>query len=343
MFSLIMCFSAQPGLSQEITTEVVGEAHARGWVVLRAVFPARGKVVYASLGMRGDDGQQQPISAGLGHHGELPRFVSADAQRTVIDIFVVQDAKEPCDRAAFDSPGRYHLRWHIRFEEPTGELEIDQIVDVAAVTKPDACFLDRASDLRLMARLLGRDPLESFSPEVREAVLRPENADCRAFLFIEAIREFMGSDPRTLVKSLPRELDRRLWADTLFEVFEECPESSYAPYAACVAGTFYVAEIEEANRRDHQSRIALQARQSDDYRRALRALNFATANRYLAGNAYFKLAVLACFGADWESMESAFVSMEALPWDEEARKETASLRRSLQAARDKYEREHGER
>lgn len=331
-------FGGERGLGQEITTELVGEAHAKGVVALRASFGSRVRIADVSLEMSVNGEDYVTVSTDL--RGALPRFVSNGAQRTDVDLLIDQDLKSPCPGPAFHSPGRYYLRWHIRFDEQPTAIEVDQIVDVGSVTDADACFLERAGDQEMLISLLGRDPFAAFGPEVREAVRRPENADCRAFPLIAMLKESMGDDPRTLAKTFPRELERRLWADTIYELLEACPQSSYAPYAACFAGTFYVAEVEEANRREHQSRVAPQAKDTADYRRARRALTIATANPYLAGNAYYKLALLSCFAADWSEMDAALASAETRALNDEDRRDFDELRQSLRTVRETYEREN---
>lgn len=265
----LMFCHGQSALAEDVTADAVGKARAKGLVVLRAIFPPRGEVWRVSL-LSSEDGERF-TQAGIGAlNRRLLWSVVDDGEFTT--VFVPAIGSYGGDVSFFDGPGPHWVRWKIAFRDDskprTAEdqgakdiqpAQIDQRLDVVEPCRSDLGFLSRLGEIERIKTLLGREWIEGRTEAAQKAMLASslEAAEFRALAVVgellEATRERVpwelsyARHGKTIESAL-------IWADTLWALAQEFPDSSYAPYAASYAGCCYLAPVFEAYRSEKSNR-----------------------------------------------------------------------------------------
>jgi hypothetical protein len=132
-------------------------------------------------------------------------------------------------------------------------MEIAQTLFVKPAVEADSAFMARISNGELLLALFGQN---AFSEDVRERLLLPSAHDFRALTVIgELLKATRGSEFGSGMSAPKSAEEVRRWADTMWALAREIPDSSYSPYAAYYAGCCYAVlglerarEVERAQR-----------------------------------------------------------------------------------------------
>lgn len=190
---------------------------------------------------------------GLGKPRPLNLFHSIQygSRQANISVAFAGDLQNTSGEFFPDVPGEYWFRWRLWMNDiNTAPLELDQKVKFAPVAISDSLFLDRLGTEKMMRELFGDTYFDRLNEDSRARWMGPKNHDMRALRVIgellEATREYeLGHFSfASVVKT--RE-DAARWADGLWALVQEIPDSTYAPYAAYFVGQcHYTAAMADA-------------------------------------------------------------------------------------------------
>lgn len=348
------------GLAPAIAAIAVGQepcvdadrgAYAKGPVVLRLSFPSQGEVKDVSVLFSTDGDTFENTRAGLPRNWQLFTSVGDDGETTTALILLVGRFDMGKKSFLFDEPGTYHFRWGVGFkDEGVDGFNARQIVEVGPAREADLAFLDRLADPDLLRYLFGDDFFDRQTETVRERMLAPSGADMRALKVIARLLQATRATSASNVfldHKLPKEEDKRRWGDTLSELAEAIPESSYAPYAAYYAGCCYsmigliqVAEGIQANQvpgqpKDRAAETELRfslTKKNTDCARACKAFGFAArrGDDYLKPRALFQQAVLRASSGALDEVEQLLSKAEQIvPGEKTIQKMSGKLRKRV--------------
>jgi hypothetical protein len=255
---------------------------------------------------------------------------------------------------AFDEPGTWVAKWSIGFEDRRiPDLELERTIRVGPISPPDREFLSRISDPGLLRQLFGADFFERRTDTVRDRMLSPSasGADFRALCIIaELLKATEYQEPWSTARERGSMESMMVWADVLWKLAQEFPESSYAPYAASYAGCCYLTSAFERFRTERNARgisdrkmtraqfdlLSSSARNAGPFKKAEAALAFAVthADAYLKPRALFYSTFVHFMRGDADAFASTLdaVSVAApgdtvlTSWIPEQRKELDRLR-----------------
>ena len=258
---------------------------------------------------------------------------------------------------AFSRPGTYEVRWQFG---STGvspvDFAIEQTVEVGVATRADLQFIERLSEPDLLRQLFGEEFFARQTDTVREQMLSPSGADCRALKVIAQLLKATRADEPGDVVGPRRSMENALkWADSLIGLATEFPESSYAPYAAYYAGCCYLAALTEAMEdmtkergiKDHSmnqedlQRVTAFGKRSPYYQKAEQALSLAAerCDPYLRPRVhYFQAFLRLCGGGFEEAGELLDRAVEAGGKRGTIQKVVDTLRRDLVQAKERLSR-----
>ncbi len=277
-------------LAQAQVVDIVGEAHAKGIVVLRTSFPVRGELHSFGLDIRLDDGSYAPAQTNPLRGHRFSKHMVRGAENTgevVLLVPVVGRFDLAPFGFLFEEQNTYELRWDIRFKAPgAAPLKIDQTVTVGPSSNADLEFLRRIGDRGFQTKFLGRAPPEQASSELLALGLIGE-------LLLGAQGAPVSDDAARGTLSQ---------GSMLADLAKEIPESSFAPYAAFYAGRIFHGHLREARQLESPSP---EAQRHSLYRRSEQALRLAVANgdAFLKPRALCSLAVLHVRAASWTDAE----------------------------------------
>lgn len=302
----VLCVALVCGSAHYVVGHGIGDdqsLHAQAPVVLRVELPGHAKITSIGLEISGDGSVFRKTKVGIPKPWLLLRSLSSDDQRTIVLVPLVGEFDTYSAKFLFELPGRYFLRWRIRFaEEGTEVLQIDQTVEVLTPRRPDLDFLRDLDDRQFQQNLRGK------------SIPWPEDAAVPAnYLALDVIKQLMGATRERVPMNAASErgsLEEALrWADTLQGLAKAHPDSGYAPYAAYYAGCCYltsVAEtVKEVLRQDGVDALSAVPTANTHYANALRALTMAAENGdpYLRPRALHQLAWHAAWGGKLKESE----------------------------------------
>ena len=140
--------------------------------------------------------------------------------------------------------GTYWVKWgaNSKTEGGTRELEVRQAIHAQQPSQSDLALLERISDPALLRHLFGEDVFDRQPDAIRERMLSAEGADRRALKVIgQLLLATRGDAPDKAVRKRKGKESLQTWADVMWKLAQDYPESSYAPYAAYYAGCCYYA------------------------------------------------------------------------------------------------------
>jgi len=212
--------------------------------VVRGTFPTRGEVlgVGVTFSRDGINFQSTDAQGGLARHHEPFWSVREDGGKTTVLALVFARPENGVADFLFDELGTYYFHLHVTFRGREGD-PLDEL-GRAQVTKPgvmDGAFVQRLAEPTVLRDLFGRDVFADAAEDFNRWIMSKDGSDYRAIMvineFLEATRlrdpqDMFGSEKRTPESAL-------VWADTLWPLAQEFPDSSYAPYTAFYAGMCY--------------------------------------------------------------------------------------------------------
>ena len=287
----------------EPSCDVNGVVHAKGMLVLRCRFPGEGIVNAVGLSLS-VDGENFEV-AGVG----LPRpwnvFWSAYSSGEVTTVLVPGAASFEPGR---EKPGTYYLRCSAAFEEEgVGPTKIVHKLTVAPPDPSDLGFLRRVSNAELLGTLFPGPP-----NDIQEAAggnaFSSSYSDLLAVAVIgELLKATRADEPGDVVGPRGGLENALKWADALFALAKEFPNSSYAAYAAYYAGCCYVGALGQENKDKHKEIVSPAGKGSAYYGKATEALGFAVerADAYLKPRALYHQAFLYLCSAEFDQAEDS--------------------------------------
>lgn len=254
VMSSTLVLLAVSALVANTTDATNATAHRMGISVVHATFSSRGEVWNVSLKVSRDGETFGTANVGFPRPWQLFRSVSYNQDQTTVLIPVAAYFATNEKMLLFQDSGRHWFRVEVNFrdaskprnapfqvDETIEPVVIEQILDVREALQADLNFIRGLADPDLIRAMFGQNFFERQDPETR--VHYRNNPDVLAVAvigkFLEATRE---SDPTRV--NLPRG-DLRKAADLLWQLAQEIPESSYAPYAAYFAGCCYLSDVFE--------------------------------------------------------------------------------------------------
>lgn len=261
LVTLVTCAMTPQLHGNDVRTQVDGEAHAKGVVLLRVTFSSKGEVWSVRLDTSRDGEEFREAGIGLPRAYKLFRSIANDQKNT--SVLVPAIAWFRTEGFFFDEPGTYWFRWGISFRnqekprtvpdqrDPNIEaVVVDQIVEVEPPTQADLDFIAGLGGRNLMRAMAGEDFFERQTGDAIEHVSDPEVRAVGVIgRLLYATREGWVGD---IMRVAGPRGDARNAAEMLLNLAKEIPESSYAPYAAYYTGCCYYAscfeEAEEAVR-----------------------------------------------------------------------------------------------
>lgn len=300
----ILCNHVEGGWAQSLGAmdEVVP---AKSAIVVTVPLSIEGEVGGISLMWSRDGETFYPAQVGFPRPWQLFSHVQSADDTTTILVPLIGGFAVSDPRFLFDAPGMYHLKWSLTIEgQDNTPIEVEQTLEVASPRLPDVQFLVRLSDPQMLRHLFGDDFFERQTHAVRERMLSPEGADERALKVIARLLEFTrAAEPGDVAGSRGTPEMALVWADTLWPLAQEFPESSYAPYAAYYAGCSYMLSAMLTNKQAAGEICAAgAAARSPHYDLARSCLNLASerADLYLKPRVAYMQVFLKGVNADWD-------------------------------------------
>jgi len=305
-----------------------------------------------------DGGTFHPLGAGHPRADDL--FRSIQYLDNHIRIMVVLIGNLQYSNGIFfpERAGEYLFRWKVVLdEENAGPQWIESRIIFAPTDHADLAFLQRIADSRTTKLLFGEDFFGRQGQATRERLLGPKGPDIRALMPIfELLEATRAREPGDVVRPRKSIENGLRWADSLFELAREFPDSSYAPYAAYYAGCCYLTAVEAAIKKvqmetgngqgdggmtgsDWQALLAV-GRANPNYAKADEAMKFAVekADIYLKPRALYMSAFVRGCTNNWEETERVLDdAIEAAPGDSLIEEMVEKLRRQLAIARERDE------
>ena len=292
------------------TATIEEGARAKGVVLLRATIPSVPCPRYTTLRVSADHRQDEEKASTVTIYGT---FVQSGIMDNEACSLLVPAFAGPTDYHeigfAFSQPGVYQVSWQFG---STGvspvDFSVDQTVHIDPPAVPDLTFLARLADPDLTRAMFGEDFFDRQSDAIREKMLAPEGAERRALKVIAQLLLATRADEPGDVVGPRGSIENGLkWAEALFALAKELPESSYAPYAAYYAGCCYVTALGQENKDKHKEIVSPAGRESAYYRKARDAFSLAVAraDAYLKPRALYHEGFLHLCGAEFEQAEKS--------------------------------------
>lgn len=328
------------GLCQE-TGQIVSFPH-HSFSVLRATVPTGDAIRSVNFSLTKDG---ETLDTGFGLPRPHENFRSTFHKSNETDIVLVAVGRWGMGAAefVFDEPGTWHAKWTVGFEDPSiAELEIMQTLEVEPMVPQDGRFLARISDVEWLRRFLGAEFHEPTEEDARQWFLSPDGADHRALIVIGKILEATQyGEPMTVGGKLGSVQRALQWGDALWELAQDIPDSSYAPYAAFYAGCCYMAGVGDAMKKAHGTLVTPLAKEHPLFGKADAALAFAVerGDPYLQPRAIHNQAFLFALAADWNKTNEVLKrGYELTGTRGTARSRLESLDEQIQKARAEFTR-----
>jgi hypothetical protein len=298
----------------------IGPAHARGIVVVELALDAWDGMADIELTVSNSEGKYVNAGAGV-HRGRFGSCVPrrSDGDRVVATIPLV---------GMFDLGPKGFL-----FDEDGGQETIDQTIRVSDVLDADEEFLARLGDRSTFERLGLPDFEETFSEKPLAHFPARIPTTVTDFRALGVIGELLKASEALAPDAVPQQLGSReavaSWGQVLGGLAQECPESSYAPYAAFFAGCCYSGNImgrtqdvirsekvpgAPVDRLSEAKRRIEVTKKDEDLHKGLEALTFAVehGDTYLKPRALLHLATLTCMAGDVGEIEALLSQAEQL-------------------------------
>ena len=215
-----------------------------------------------------------------------------------------------------------------------------QTLEVGPISPQDRQFLARISSVELLREFLGADFPEPAEEGAREWFLSADAADHRALLVIgEVLKATRHESPWYVMQDRKTAEQCLAWANTLWELAEDLPASSYAPYAAWYAGCCYAAAVIRSSNSQDRPLFSEALAREDNFAAADEAFVFAVgrADTYLKPIVLLHRAYLAGFAGQWKKSEGLLTAaLDAAPGNDEMRDRGTRLRNDLAKVRARH-------
>jgi hypothetical protein len=357
----VLCGFAATLKALEVETGVEHGAHAKGIVVVRASFPSQGEV--GGVGLRLTRDGVESCELGVDVYGRQNLLLRSIAHRERITTIRIPTILGRFQKGiwVFDEPGAYQLRWGVNFKEESVEgFKVHQAVELAPPLDADREFLERLADPSLLQRLFGEDFFDQQTESFLDRILAETGADHRALtVIVPLLKATRAPNPQEAARPRQSAENARTWAEAMYELAKELPDSSYAPYAAYYAGCCYsavaIARIVETvqderipgERKDRiaevKRRFAL-AKTDSELGKGLKAFAVAAdhGDEYLKPRALYQQAFIQAFAGKLDDAEALLSEAEAVaPGEgtvremiERVRQEICEFKQKLQQADD---------
>lgn len=217
---------------------------ARGLHLISVSLPALGQVSSCALSI-GVDGREFQQGYGLPRSGNLFKMILPTAETTQVLVVAVARWIPGHSEFTFVRTGTYYARWNILFDNRDTPLQLEQTITVKSPRPDDIKFLERLSDVTLLKDLFGEGVFDDYPKHSREKLLSSQGEDARALMVVQELLQATRESVSWEIAGLRNgSLDSALrWADVLWEMAQEMPDSTYAPYAASYAGCAYSAQV----------------------------------------------------------------------------------------------------
>ena len=284
------------------SAEIIGDAHARGFLLVKFTLPGNQEVERIELQIKRPGDEYRIARPGI-HRGRfgIGKTMSEEGQPvTTVWLPVIAEYDLTPRGFLFDRPGIYELRWSLYLDNATTAVEVEQPIPVASANEQDSRFL----------RHLGSEQFfRNLHPEFQfpEPVLQKWSGnvgDLRALILIQRLVEGIELfDPPVLFRTwkTPEQLLRAAQAFSLLA--KEFPESTYAPYAAYYAGCAYSSLTAKKNREEHGNLVSKAAIGSTDYRAAMEMLTLAQdlGGAFIGNRVEYQRTLLLCYANQLDS------------------------------------------
>ena len=298
----------------------------RALSVLSTAVPVKSekdRVVDVELQVTLDGGETfHPLGLGFPRPSDLFRASRYTEDSAFVSIAFAGNLQGDFGPSFPEVAGKYLFRWRIWLDNVNGPpVEVEQRIEFGKPAGADLQFIERVAEPRFLRRLFGKDPFDSYTSEAKNWVARPEAVDHRASLVIARLLEATRAKEPNAVIALGTSLENAVvWADSLWEIAQALPESSYAPYATYFAGCVYLSKafadrqswmkeqgMGERGLDDHKrDAIIAHIRDNADYSKADGVLRMAanSADEYLKPRVLYMLAMHRAGAFDLESAET---------------------------------------
>ncbi len=325
-----------------------GEAHAKSFMLLRATFEQQGEVGHVGLGVSRNGEPFRNVAISVSGSASLPRSVCTEQGITTILLPVVGEYTIGPAAFVFEEPGTYDLSWGIELQGADQRgLKFEQTLEVVAPRDADLRFLEGVGDPDLLRELRGADFFDRQTPVLRERLLGPSGGEHRALIMVrDLLTAASEDDPGDAVRACGSLEAVPRWANALFSLGEEYPQSSYSPYASYFAGCCYLVCLQQANKDKEPSGegISSEANSNLYYAKAQKALAFAAdkGDTYLKPRAHLMLVHLHALAAEWAEAEQGLAEAAKLGGEQGTIADRVTKWRAMLAkAKEKYAAKHG--
>ncbi|HNO79874.1 MAG TPA: hypothetical protein PKN33_17640 [Phycisphaerae bacterium] len=355
---VLFCIFTQSSEGQQ-QSALTGELYAEAFNIVTFKLPDDRPVRHFGVSYSLDCERFTSLNAGLPRPGNLFSSIAEGADYSWLHLACVGQFRMGISGFLFDEPGKYCFKWEVEYVDAPGHrTTYVQEIEVLASRTEDRRFIERLGSLELLTYLMGDEWIQSLPESISESLMASDGTNGRALIIIAELLEMTRvNEP---LKILDSDYDRETaikWADQLWKIAKDIPDSSYAPYAAYFAGCCYsaisssdaIAEVRalrvpgESKDKLGEAKQRFQLTHDDTrFKEGLEAFRFAVdrGDAYLQPLASYQQAFLLAMGGEFKESEeisaeverSSFASRNVKKWTQDLTKE---IRQFKEQAADK--------